>query len=74
MVSLKQEIVSIAQGTGIHNVGFTSRERLQDAPPSGNLGCVLPSAMSAVSLAVALDKAAIRAFLSKKDQMVHTAE
>ena len=34
MVTLKEEFVSIAQGTGIHKVGFTSKERLQDAPLS----------------------------------------
>jgi len=71
MVSLKQEIVSIAQGIGIDKVGFTSKGRLEDAPPSGDLGYILPSARSAVSLAAALDKAAIRAFLSKEDQAAH---
>lgn len=71
MVSLKEEIVSIAQQIGIAKVGFTSRERLEDAPPSGDLGYILLSARSAVSLAVALDKAAIRAFLSKEDQAAH---
>ena len=42
MMSLKEEIVSIAQGIGIDKVGFTSKERLQDAPPSGDLGYILP--------------------------------
>ena len=71
MVSLKEEIVSIARQMGVDKVGFTSRERLEDAPPSGDLGYILPGARSAVSLAVALDKAAIRAFLSKEDQAAH---
>jgi ferredoxin len=71
MATLKEEVVSVARGMGIHKVGFTSKERLQDAPPSGDLGYILPSARSAISLAVALDKPAIRAFLSKEDQMAH---
>ena len=37
----------------------------------GTWGTYFPSARSAVSLAVALDKAAIRAFLGKRDQMAH---
>jgi len=74
MASLKEEIVSIAQETGVDKVGFTSRERLEDAPPSGDLGYILPSARSAISLVAALDKAAIRAFLGKEDQMTHDNE
>jgi len=71
MVSLKEEIVSIAQEIGIDKVGFTTRQRLEDAPPPGDLGYILPSARSAISLAVALDKAAIRAYLGKEDWMSH---
>jgi len=59
---------------GIAKIGFTTRERLADAPPSGDLGYVLPSAKSAVSLAVALDKDAIRSFLGKVDQMAHNRD
>ena len=73
-MSLKEEIVSMARGMGIDKVGFTTRERLADAPPSGDLGYLLPSARSAISLVVALDKAAIRAYLSKADQMAHTGD
>jgi epoxyqueuosine reductase QueG len=71
MATLKEEITSVARDMGMDKVGFTFKERLQDAPPSGGLGYILPSARSAISLAVALDKAAIRAFLSKEDQMAH---
>ena len=48
MATLKEEITSVARGMGIDKVGFTSKERLQDAPPSGDLGYVLPSARSAI--------------------------
>lgn len=71
MASLKEEITSVARGLGIDKVGFTFNGRLEDAPPSGKLRSILPSAKSAISLAVALDKAAIRAFLGKEDQMAH---
>jgi len=71
MAGLKEEIVSIVREVGIDKVGFTSKKRLEDTPPSGDLVYILPSARSAISLAVALDKAAIRAYLSKEDQMAH---
>ena len=74
MTSLKEEIISIARGMGIDKVGFSSRKRLEDAPPSGDLGYILPSARSAISLAVALDKVAIRAYLGKEDQMAHVGD
>ena len=64
---LKEEITAIASEVGVDEAGFTSRERLADAPPSADLGYVLPSAKSAVSLCAALDKTAIRLWLSKQD-------
>ncbi|MDY7031352.1 MAG: hypothetical protein SVY10_05510 [Thermodesulfobacteriota bacterium] len=70
-MDLKEEIMAVARDLGIDQVGFTSQGRLEDAPPSGDLRGVLPNARSAVALAVALDKAAIRAFLGKEDQMSH---
>ncbi len=72
MQRLKEEIVSTARRMGIDKVGFTTRERLADAPPSADLGYLLPSARSAISVAVALDKAAIRAYLGKVDHAAHT--
>lgn len=73
-MSLREEISSMARGMGIDKVGFTTRERLADAPPSGDLGYLLPSARSAISLAVALDKPAIRAYLGKVDQTAHVRD
>jgi len=70
-MGLKEEIISLARQMGIDKIGFTTRERLTDSPPSGDLGYVLPEARSAVSLVVALDKPPIRAYLSKEDQMGH---
>ncbi|MBU2234375.1 MAG: hypothetical protein KKE49_01875, partial [Proteobacteria bacterium] len=73
-MSIKKEIISIAKQMGIDKIGFTTRERLSDAPPSADLGYVLPEARSAVSLVVALDKPPIRAYLAKKDQMAHVED
>ncbi|MEE9280647.1 MAG: hypothetical protein V3V67_10775 [Myxococcota bacterium] len=65
--TLEQEIEALAKANGVDKVGFTDRERLADAPPSGDLGFVLPNARSAISLAVHLDMAAARAYLGKED-------
>lgn len=70
-VSLKKEITSIARQMGIDKIGFTTKERLDDAPPSADLSYILPKARSAVSLTIAFDKPAIRAFLAKEDQKAH---
>lgn len=73
-MSIKDEIISVARAIGVDKVGFTSRERLENAPPSADLAYVLPGAKSAVSLAVALEKPAIRAYLSKEDQAAHVRD
>ena len=70
-ISLKKEITTIAREMGIDKIGFTTRERLADAPPSADLSYVLPEARSAVSLLIAFDKPAIRAYLAKEDQKAH---
>jgi epoxyqueuosine reductase len=71
---LKEEIIALAQRMGIDKIGFTSRERLDDAPPSGDLSYVLPSARSAISLVIAFDKPAIRAYLAKEDRLAHARD
>jgi len=73
-MNIKDEIIALARRMGIDKIGFTTRERLSDAPPSADLGYVLPEARSAVSLLVALEKAPIRDYLSKKDQMAHVLD
>src|SRR3972149_58947 len=65
------EIILVAREMGIDKVGFTSKERLGATPPSGNLAGVLPNARSAISLVVAFDRPAMRAFLAKEDQLAH---
>lgn len=73
-MNLKDEITSMAKEMGVHKVGFTSRERLSDGPPSADPGFVLPTARSAISLVVALEQEPIRAYLAKEDQMAHVED
>jgi len=74
MTNLKQEITELAREMGIDKVGFTSKERLDDAPPSGDMSYVLPGARSAISLVIAFDKKAIRAYLAKEDKIAHVKD
>jgi epoxyqueuosine reductase len=74
MANLKGEIASLAKDMGIDKIGFTTKERLKDAPLSADLGYVLPSAKSAISLCVALDKSVIRPYLSKREQWAHDSD
>jgi Pyruvate/2-oxoacid:ferredoxin oxidoreductase delta subunit len=73
-MNIRDEIISTARQMGIDKIGFTTRERLSDAPLSADFGYVLPEARSAVSLVVALEKPPIRAYLAKKDQMAHVED
>lgn len=67
MAGLEQDIERLAREAGVDIVGFTDRARLADAPPSGDLTQTLPSAQSAIALAVALDRSAVRAYMAKED-------
>lgn len=71
---LKEEIIALAQRMGVDKIGFASRERLDDAPPSGDLTYVLPSARSAVSLVIAFNRPAIRDYLAKNDRLAHAKD
>lgn len=71
MGQLENQIKNIAQESGAALVGIASRERLRDAPPSGDPDYLLPTTRSIVSFAVPLDGKAIRAFLGKTDWLSH---
>lgn len=70
---LETEIKSIARENGAALVGIGSRERLAGAPPSVDPDYLLPSTRSIISIAIPLDRAIIRDFLSKKEWLVHGA-
>lgn len=67
MGSIEAEIEKVAKEAGVDLVGFTDRSRLADAPPSGDLTYVLPSAQSAIALAVSLDLEAAERYIAKED-------
>ncbi|MFC1858948.1 hypothetical protein ACFL9U_13115 [Thermodesulfobacteriota bacterium] len=65
MRQLEKHIKTIARENGAALVGLASRERLSDAPPSGDPGYLLPSAQSVISIAIPYDQKALREFFSK---------
>lgn len=74
MGQMENHIKNIAKESGAALVGIASRERLRDAPPSGNPDYLLPSTRSVISFAIPLDRKIIRDFLSKKDWLSHCNE
>jgi len=74
MQQLENQIKNIARESGASLVGIASKQRLYDAPPSGNPDYLLPSAQSVVSFAVTLDRKIVRDFISKKDWFSHCYE
>jgi len=74
MNQLENQIKSIARESGANLVGIASKQRLYDAPPSGNPDYLLPSTQSIISFAVTLDKSIARDFISKKNWLSHCEE
>ena len=74
MGKLENRVKEIALENGAALVGIASKERLMDAPPSGNPEYILPSARSVISLAVSFDRKMVRDFLGKKDWLSHGDE
>jgi epoxyqueuosine reductase QueG len=69
--NLENQIKTIAKQNGATLVGIASKERLMDAPPSANPEYILPSARSAISLALSFNRKTIRSFLGKKEWLSH---
>ena len=67
MRQLEKHIKTIARENGAALVGLASRERLSDAPPSGDPGYLLPSAQSVISIAIPYEQKALGEFFSKKN-------
>lgn len=67
METTEREIEELAKAAGADLVGFTDRARLADAPASGDMTYVLPSAESAIGLAVSMDLKAAEKYISKED-------
>jgi epoxyqueuosine reductase len=71
---LENRIKSIAKESGAALVGIASRDRLYDAPPSGDPGYLLPSTRSVISFAISLNRDILRDFLSKRDWLSHCSD
>ena len=65
MRRLEKQIKILAREHGAALVGLASRERLSDAPPSGDPSYLLPSAQSIISFAIPYSRKALRDFFSK---------
>lgn len=63
----EERIKRIAIECGAALVGIAAKERLADAPSSGDPGYLLPSARSIISFAIPFDRVALREFFIKKD-------
>ena len=74
MHQLEKQIKNMAKESGASLVGIASKQRLYDAPPSGNPDYILPSAQSVISFALSLDRKTTRDFISKKDWLSHCEE
>lgn len=67
MPQLETRIKTMARANGAALIGIASRERLSDAPPSGDPRFLLPSAQSIISFAIPYDRGGLREFFSKSD-------
>jgi hypothetical protein len=66
---LKQEVNNIVLDGGAKLVGVGSRERLKDAPPSGDMEYCLPDAQSCIIWAYPNPIEALENYFSKKERM-----
>ncbi len=66
---LKEAVKKIAHNSGAKLVGVGSRERLKDAPPSGNMDYCLPGAQSCIIFAYPNPIEALESYFSKKERM-----
>ncbi|MGD8352848.1 MAG: hypothetical protein PVJ01_01680, partial [Pseudomonadota bacterium] len=68
--TLANSLKKAAINSGAAVVGIGNRERMEDAPPSGDPGYLLPSTRSIISFAIPFNRANLRNFFGKKDWRV----
>ena len=73
-MKVKDQIKAIARENGAALVGIASRERLNDAPPSGDPDYLLPATRSVISFVIPHDRKIVRDFLGKKDWLSKCAD
>jgi hypothetical protein len=69
ITELKNEVKKIALDSGAKLFGVGSRERLKDAPPSGDMDYCLPGAQSCIIWAYPNTMEALENYFSKKERM-----
>lgn len=74
MEDIKSIVKDMATRIGAAGVGVNTLETLSGGPPSTDIRAVLPSANSAITLAVALNQDFIDDYLSKKDHAAHETD
>ncbi|MFC2008733.1 hypothetical protein ACFLUT_01610 [Chloroflexota bacterium] len=74
MQKLKNLLKQSARDSGAVVVGVASRERLLQSPPSANPDYLLPSTLSAISFAVAIDQQILRRSFRRETWLEHGEE
>ena len=69
LTELRQEVRKIVLNSGAKLFGVGSKERLKDAPPSGDMEYCLPGAQSCIIWAYPNDLDALENYFSKKERM-----
>jgi len=67
MGHLEKQVKTIARLHGAALVGVAAKQRLSDAPPSGDPTYLLPSAQSIISFAIPYESGALDEFIRKND-------
>jgi len=69
--NLNNLIIEVLENQGAIAVGFSTTETLAGGPPSVELTYVMPTARSAISFALPLDRDKIISFLKREDRLEH---
>ena len=68
---LSERISDYLRENGAVSVGFSTRETLQDSPPSADITYLMKGGVSAISFVLPMSKEYIRRFLAKEDRFAH---
>lgn len=69
--ALTKRISDYLLENGAVSVGFSTKETLQDSPPSADITYLMESGRSAISFVVPLNKEYLRRWLAKEDRLAH---
>ncbi len=69
--TLNRSIADFLEEKGAVSVGFSTKETLQDSPPSADITYLMANGLSAVTFILPMKKEPIRTFLAKEDRFAH---